>query len=304
MPRRIAVFDTNIYIGLGAARAAELARRQRAASVISGASVWTVAELASHLADPTDPRRGRCLGALRALWQHYALYDGSKHFLPFVPDTEDILCRELFGRDTPGRAEEIDAGGAFVRRVAMGDADELNELSPALAGLRDHIAHVEAEFVAAMRDIVQHLDPRASGWETFRSDPERRRAILARIDAGHGLRYFAEALVRRAAASIGTAIEGADLQHRVEFVMRHFGTPLRFFDAIIRKLVDGGVDMSKPQRANSIWDLQIAFYGVPGWAIDGAPLILVTDEGAIREAARRAGDASATMSLNEFTASL
>ena len=305
MPRRIAVFDTNIYLALGVTRTADLARRQRAASVISRANIWTVAELSSHLADAHDPHYSRCLGALRALWQHCSQYDGSKQYLPFVPDTEELLSTSLFGQDVSGREEEIEAVSAFVGRVAncQGTA-ELHEALSTLGGLRRHVARVEADFVDSMRHMVQYLDPDAQDWETFRNDPERRRAILARIDAGVGLRYFAEGLVTTAARLIGATLVGEAFEQRVELVLANCGTPIQFFDGIVRKLVGGGIDMSKPGRANSIWDLQIAFYGSPGWTMDGVPLVLVTEERAIRDAAARAGDSSAVMSLQEFTTSL
>jgi hypothetical protein len=305
MPRRIVVFDTNIYLALGIDRTVDLTRRQRAASVISGANIWAVAELSSHLGNADDPHFGRCLGALRSLWQHCKLYDGTGPYLPFVSDTEEQLCTMLFGRPVPGREAEIVAAGAFVRRVATSESTaELAALLPTLTGLRGHIARVEAEFVDSMSDMVRHLDPAAQGWETFRTDPERRRAILSRIDAGVGLRNVAEALVKTAGRLVGATLEGEAFERRVDFALATFGTPIHFFDAIVRKLVDGGIDMSKPGRANSIWDLQIAFYGLPGSTVDGAPLVLVTDEHAIHRAAAKAGDASSVMYLRDFTASL
>jgi hypothetical protein len=305
MPRQIAVFDTNIYLALGATRTAELARRQRAAGVISRANVWTVAELSSHLADAHDPHYSRCLGALRALWQHCSLYDGSTQYLPFVPDTEELLSTSLFGQRVAGREEEIEATSTFVGRVAnCQGTTELHEALSAVGDLRRHVARVEAEFVDSMRHMVQHLDPDAQGWETFRNDPERRQAILARIDAGVGSRYFAEGLVTTAARLVGATLVGEAFEQRVELVLANCGAPIQFFDAIVRKLVSGGIDRSKSERANSIWDLQIAFYGNPGWTMDGVPLVLVTEERAIRDAAVRAGDSSAVMSLQEFSTSL
>jgi hypothetical protein len=153
-------------------------------------------------------------------------------------------------------------------------------------------------------DVVRDLDPAATGWEKFRNGPDGRRKLLAQLDDGDALPRIAAGMVRRAASLVGVELEGQALRSRVAFLLKRFGTPICFYNAIIRKVVDGGADMSKPLRANSIWDLQIAFCGLPGSTSDGVPVILVSNEQSILDAAADAGDPSAVITLDEFVESL
>jgi hypothetical protein len=156
LPRLIALFDANPYrvLSTGLSRSDadaaidELRQRERGASIDSFASTWTAIELLVHLADPCDPAYAACRAALRSMWRHAAIYDGSQSLLRFAVDSEAQLASALFGVELADRQEATWVYNTLVRRTAESKShDDLADIRPALLHLAEHCAAVENSFI-------------------------------------------------------------------------------------------------------------------------------------------------------------
>jgi hypothetical protein len=309
VPRSITVFDSNIYRTLGVTRALALAPHERAHGVIAVATVYSVMELGAHLADPADTSYRACWSGMRALWQHCKEYDGAREVLRVVADADAQLARTLFDRPVAGRQEQAALYGALVGHLARSTTEEeIERVRPTLISLREHRDRVEAQFVSDMQRVVMALDPASNptqpGWRPLRDNPERRRELLSRIDAGDGLPIMAETFVRRTADTLDLVIDDSEVADRAKFLLQVLTPPLHFYNALVRTLVADGLDLSKPNRVNGIWDMHIAFYASPGGLSGGLPVHLVTDDKAILQAALRSGANSSVSSSTDYFTSL
>jgi hypothetical protein len=87
-------------------------------------------------------------------------------------------------------------------------------------------------------------------------------------------------------------------------VLTTFSVSIRFYQEMLKRIVETGCDISKKQRSNSIWDLQIAV-GVGQRLQSGLPeLVLVTGDAAITKAAKDAGLSEYVKSVDEYLATL
>lgn len=73
----VAVFDTNIYVGVGASRLAGIAEREASAHVLALASVWTCLESLGKCLSVDDRRAGQRFAALQKILRHAGYHDES-----------------------------------------------------------------------------------------------------------------------------------------------------------------------------------------------------------------------------------
>ena len=104
MPRRIVIFDTNIYYELSEATAIELRSRERRADAVGCASVLVTLELLSHLDDPLDVKFEVCLKALRALRAHVSVWSYGEQ-IPFFGTARDAWRAAASTLVFPGRGQ-------------------------------------------------------------------------------------------------------------------------------------------------------------------------------------------------------
>jgi hypothetical protein len=302
MPRLALVLDTNIYRTLSTPEMAMLSAALRANSVIICASFWTVMELGAHLADPADPDLRRCHVALKALWDHATQYDGSRQSLRIVADSDSQLALTLFNRSLPGRQAEADKYTYLVETLANSATGDIpTSVQPMLAELRRHRDEIERMFANDMEAVIRGIDPRSTGWQPFPNDPARRKQELDSARAGSTLPFVAAAMLMRASLALGTTLsDEQEMKNMIKYLLDVFPTPAHFYNALLIKSVESGIDYSKGKHANSIWDYQLCFYALAGASTHGIPLALVSNERAVKAAATSAGAADCMMNLQEL----
>lgn len=287
VPRLIAVLDSNIYRGRGVEAFEALKSDEDRCGVLPMANFWSVMELASHLLDPAnDPARGVCMRAVQRVWKHCHW----NNELPFAGDSESQMALTLFGVSLAGRRESASLVSGVVKEISEKGLEGLvNDVLETVKKLRAHRDQVERQFASDMEAVVRVLDPNASAWQPWPNEPEKRKAFIKAVQDGKGLPFLAETLVLKAADDAGWKPSRQEVEGRARFVLENFPTPLVFYDLQVTKLVQSGADFSKSKHANSIWDMQLCYYALPDATILGFPVLLVSDEGQIHEAARRAG---------------
>jgi len=239
MPRLYSVFDSNVYRRLGNEAFAELRSLERLHSVIGMASYWVAAELLSHLVDE-DGDLASAVNSLGRLQQHCSQFDGSKHEIRFIADGDAHLCRMLFGRVQVG---DLAARAGELIGIIATDVTAVRTYGNTLEEIRDHVASEEERFVEGMWNrFVLSVLPDATGWEAIRKNRILREQITTALDGIDGERLLARAFVRRAARLLDLDLDESVLDSKVDTVITVFPLPLRFYDQIVRRIVQDGLD--------------------------------------------------------------
>lgn len=301
MPRLAVVFDTNAYRAIGAESFERLRVDEQQHAVVPMASYVAAMELLSHLADPFDPSFMACLHATRRLGQHCSRWDGSKFNIEFMQLADAQIVSQLFGRRIAG--EEIRLGGLSTIIGAIVDdprPETALQYRDGLIQLRDGIEREEAKFAEKLwKKVVLSLAPDATDWQSVVRSPMRV-PMLAAIDEGRGVELIAATIVDRAADKCGLRLDDADRADAVKNALLRFPTSIHHHNLLIRTLIDRGPDMSRADRANSLWDHEITYSTAPGATVKGLPLVLVTADPLILRAAELASTRNQVWSLNEY----
>ena len=290
-----AVFDSNAYRNLGKGQSIEEARKRGRRIAEREAEVdrrslchpWVAAELLAHLADPDDPALPHCHRAVAVL-AHHCGGDGSIRFLP-PPEVQ--LGRSYYGREDTRARPWMEQLGAFCALVAQTDdpADFNDDMRRDFATIADGVERTETQFVQDMFDrIVKAGDPTATSWQKV-EDKETRRAVLKLIDSDDTLLMLAVGEIQRAQIGVGAEDTPEEIVKKAKDLAARFPVPMRFYREVVRRIVMGGSDMTKKNRANMIWDKEIAFYLGETPVTGIGPVRLVTNDGMIVDIAEEAG---------------
>ncbi|MGB3541554.1 hypothetical protein, partial [Rubrivirga sp.] len=301
-----AVFDSNAYRNLGKGQSIEQARErghriaEREAEVgrRSMCHPWVAAELLAHLADPDDPALPHCHLAVTVL----ALHCGGDEGVRFLPPPEVQLGRSYYGREDTRARPWMEQLGAFCTLVARTDdpADFDEDVRQDLRNIADGVEKTEAQFVQDMFDrIVRAGDPTATTWKKV-EDKETRRAVLKLLDSDDALLMFAASEIRRVQLGVGAQDTPEGIADKAKDLASRFPVPLRFYREVVRRIVMGGSDMTKKNRANMIWDKEIAFYLGETPVTGTGPVRLVTNDEMIVDIATEAGTAERVDRIDEY----
>jgi hypothetical protein len=229
------------------------------------------------------------------LWSHCKRYDGSREVLEFLADAGAqapyLLFKEKPSRPDQDRSLYAQTIGEVTHQPEASWSEQTRASLTAIAG---HVQKVEEQFIAGMWNIVLVLNPAAKQWSDVKSSAGLRAALLASIDRGESLAHTAEAIAQRAADEIGRSITVTELRESTEKVQRDLPLPVHLYSRLLRRLVEGGPDMTKTHNVNSIWDFHICFSVGLGASLRGAGPWLITADTEVLQAAEAA---SATWSV-------
>ncbi|WP_263785309.1 hypothetical protein [Salinibacter grassmerensis] len=307
------VFDSNVYRNLfreldfEEARdlGTKLSKKQSEQGDTSYAQLYVVCELLSHLADTSDPAFGDCRHAILGLWNH--CLQESKEMMRFIPDPELQFAKEFYG-------EIDDQYGALYNNVMYlckevnerGESDELTDIRGNLSEVSRAIEMSEANFVDdVLRQVVNHTDPNASNWQIFEDDEEAKSEILSFLNSEDSdvIIGISNALRFRDAAGVGE--ESPDeIRAKGKYLAENYKVPMKMYKEILKRIVETGCDLTKKNRANWLWDMQISFFLGPNNHVQGEHLVLVTDDGDILDAADEAGASNYVMELSHYRSSV
>lgn len=305
------VFDTNAYrdVCVGVAGPSghwtqtTLRQREEVKGITAYANPFVVMELASHLHDATDPDYAECRQALGALFHHCQV--GTEPSFRLVAPSEGLIAQFLYGKAIPyhdDTTEKIAKLTYFVASAAPGPLDL--RIAAACKELADYIDGREAAFVSDMQGFVQKLNPAAVDWHPLKSDKAGRQKYLAEVRSPLMRWHIALGLAMKARAMIGKPVQDPGLKEDADKVLEAGGASIALYQAILERIVSTGCDVSKRARANWLWDMQIAFAIGQDFGTPPAPLLLVTSDGAVLDAAKTASVQVHVKSLTDYLAAL
>ncbi len=267
--------------------------------MIGFANYGTVVELLSHLAAPdSSDGRASAAGAAR-LVAHCTEYDGAVHVVRFIASPLGQVTRYLFGH-TPVQEEDADGFGAVLGRWVHDPAfrDSAIEL---VQEIRAETAAKRAAYVEMLWEtVVKTVSPHAEQWSDVAKRSDLRDQLLAGVRAGEGAAIIANGMVREAALVAGRELSETEERRLTDSVLVNFRTMIEYRSLIVEKLISGGPNMTKRSRANGVFD-QVVCGATGGLArIRNCPVLVVSNDGDILEAARRADMTLEIVSPEEY----
>jgi hypothetical protein len=291
MSRLVVLFDANAYISLPQKEVAGLVVRERSNGVVAWASYFVVEELLARCAADDERRAGGGVAALRRLSEHCQMYDGSHERINFLADPRQQAAQILYGKGRFHDQRTIDTYGTVVKTIATKPrADWPQATRDAIQSVRAEIEQGETTFAKAMfDDVVARLVPEAKDWADIRRDPARADALAEQLLSGEALDLCATLFAEELAAMIDLDASPEQLERASVTLKEGFQIPLRLYNALMYAVVKNGQDVSRPEVANTIWDMQLAMSIPTSSRIFGKPVWIVTDDGAFHKAAKTAG---------------
>jgi hypothetical protein len=305
---RSVVFDTNGYrtlseriIASGAWTIENLKTAECEQESKAFANPYVLMELASHLGDESDPHFLGCQSALIALYKHCQEPDGQVRLLA---DSESLIARMLYGRVPAGHDETAEILAQLAREMAIANGKPGPAFVQVCERIAERVESVEADFVADMRAVIELLNPECSGWDPFSNDMGKRKKALEVVKSEAMCLSIAGMFVLKTRSLLGVLQDDSNFDAMARFVLKTFPVSIRFYQEMLKRIVGTGCDISKKQRSNSIWDLQIAV-GIGQRPQSGLPeLVLVTGDAAITKAAKDACLSEYVKSVDEYLATL
>src|SRR5262245_35983626 len=296
LPHFVAIGDSNFYRASADTELEEICRLEELARVRPLASLLACSELLSHLTDPAANTYPAYRASVRRLYRHCHRPESGNPFQT-TGDPIAVLAYSLFDRRDPAHQRLA----AQLRRVTQRAAeaapnDHLYDAVLQLQSIKRHRDETEHRFVAMLEDAKQEFakETRSSA----DAGPER---PTARQFLAWSTTIGARALVVRAAERCGVKPSEAQVGRLAEGLMPDASAALAIFQQCLRKVL---LDGAQPQGlANSVWDMFFALLSACHVSVGKIPMLLITDDGAIREAAATAPH-SRVLSSREYRARL
>jgi len=283
--KKVVIFDTNAYRGLGRAKAQVLKQRENECGVLALANPVVMLELASHLADKKDRHYKSCMSALAALAMHTKKPNSTG--LCYCPEPRSDVCHQLFGKIPRGDEQRVKDMGALAVHVNEHYPDIANpQMLKNFRTCADQVKQLETQWTEQMKRL--HAPSKAV-------DVQRWEDALANF------------IVAMCASAVCHLLTVADINHHTSVIRTAYAAPLRMMSLLLQKLTTvppASFDNPAKKWGNYLWDFLICFAVGGDHAIKNADVYLVTGDQDIVKASVAAGCGDRVLSLQEHLTSV
>ena len=202
-------------------------------------------------------------------------------------DPEATMCLALFGRLPDGARENLDRLTWLLRRIDETRTPNLGDDERALISLiTTHVQQTEAGFVSDTFDtLVRPFDKDVQSWTDLERHPELSPLVLKYLDSPAALDNFARMQVAKAAAALGIQPSSSQMEERTQWLAPYLRTPVRLYNEVVKRVIVDGARLTTHNRANWFWDTHILFGIGPDQTAGGRPVLLVTSDSDMVDAA-------------------
>jgi hypothetical protein len=252
--------------------------------VVALSAYWPALELLSGFNSGDAATAEQCERAIQRLVDHAAYpYKGGLR-IRVMQDGEAQLAGGLFQEALQQRL--LNHAGVAELVLALGrngGGDLEGEQRGALERASQYVEFREKRFAAMMDQLADTVTEAAQ--QAGCSEQEARTGLLEFIDSEEMLVFVARTRVLSLARTLELEPGSFNTEDLGRKVLQAFPVGIRFMQQITRQSIVGGVNWQRSDRANSVWDRDIAFHASRAATIEGAPVLLVTNDRAIRDAA-------------------
>ena len=204
-----------------------------------------------------------------------------------------MLARGLFQHHPEDRLLEHGFVAGLIREAVVSEPAAFATAKAAeLAAVADRVRVEEVRFGRALADLRTSVATDAA------------HGVREALDSPDGLELIAKTRVRTLAAELGLKVSDEHVEWATGQVLTTFPIPVHFLRGLLIDLLACDPIPGEDWNRNSVWDLKIGFHASPGAAVGGVPILLVTEDGRLRRAARDAGQPSRVAGLAEYNALL
>ena len=271
----------------------------KARGIVSFANPYVFMELMAHLADQSDPDNIECRLAVSAL---YNLCSINSRQVRILSDSEALILCALYHKtlsETEQTTQKICTLALHVVENTPGVLDPKTEVY--FREIKEHLNKVEQQFIADVwQFVVKELNPLSKGWEPLKNDKITRDAVIKLLRSELMPQTIAIGFVRKAMSQAQVVETFFEMNDKAKFVRENFPASIQLYKEILKRIVETGCNLGKKERANWIWDIQIALGVGKDIETINKPLHLVTTDGDIVSAAEDADCREYVHSLSEF----
>jgi hypothetical protein len=309
-PQFAIVFDTNAYREFTFGKRTEgilpavsnLLKKESASGAQAFANPFVMLELAAHLSDPNDPAYDNWKSSIVALSSHCSrqLDNGSQ--IAVLADSESQLCKVFHNAVPPAHANTTEKLCKIFKYIATDFSEAaVDKIRNDFKEISEVVTTTETRFVSDMMQYtIQGFDPSAIDWSSLKANQSLRKKLLGFLGSAHSLELLARIHIIKTYTLLNKPINGDQINDMAKFFLERFQTPLQLYNEIVRRIVMSGCDLTKKNRSNWIWDIQIAFNIGHLHNVNGHNVRLVTSDGDILKAAKEANCGSIIYSLSDY----
>jgi hypothetical protein len=298
VPRLYSVLDTNIYRSLSGDAFASLLSLERNHSVRAIASPWVTLELLAHMATPDSPDFWPARQALTRLFEHCRTYNGSKYLVEFLANVESQIAHVILRRGVPSNPI-YDHIGAYAE-IAIKDEGEMTPYLTGFHVIAQEVSRIKEEFIANYWEhVIVPAFPLATAWTQLPRSKSHLAEALTTLRSVETVRAGAEAEVARA-ERVSPSGPPFDRERVVTAVAARCELALRLRTELLGQVFQRGIDLTKRNNANTIFDIHIATSAMMFATFSRIPMWVVTDDEMIHTAAHHAGVPELIVRLDEY----
>lgn len=255
-------------------------------NIDSQVHIFVIYELLSHLSSDTDPNFKNCKNAILAI--NYHCRDPKDKKFKYINDIDSELIEYFFKQKRNETEEDYDICSRICDYILTNQDDVyLKSIRHYLNIFNSKVSEIENNFIDYYRKIIYKIDPSVNDWHLNKYDENMRRKNLRFLNSDEFIEILAKEEVLRLASYVDVKITKGQTAEFAKFIIDNFLFPLIIRVEIIRRITESGYDLSKENRSNWVWDIQLASCVYTNKNQDIIPYIFVTSDQGILKIAKK-----------------
>ena len=172
----------------------------------------------------------------------------------------------------------------------------LKNIRDDLKGISRGMLDVEKEFIESYREFIEFLDPNTKDWQIYKNHKDFKKRNLGFLDSDEAIIQIAELEMERIAKLAGANASELEIKKNAQILIYNFRVHLILHKEILKRFIISGCDLSKKNRSNWFWDMQLV--ACVHTNSDREALVLVTSDKDILKAAEKSGNRDKVIRLS------
>lgn len=297
------IFDTNVYRTITGLESAQriflsLINQEKMHDINGYANPYVIMELSAHLANRSDASFMICYESIKLL-AHHCL---GNHKIRIAADSESFLCDFVCGRSLKSAEDNSMKLGALCSHIYRSSDVQLSEFDDLLTEIALKVDNIETRFVQDMFTyVVGYYSGSSNDWNALKKNQALRSEILSFLKSEQAINQIARAFVIKGMHLCDENASQAYITKKTEELIITCLSPIRLYIEILSRIAMSGCDLTKRNRPNWIWDMNIAFAIGNNLTIDdNREIYLVTNDNDILQAGKDSGMQGYILSIEEY----
>jgi hypothetical protein len=152
--------------------------------------------------------------------------------------------------------------------------------------------------------VIKPFNPTLNSWDDVVKRPDLVQPAFAYLRSNASRWDFARWQISAIAERLDLDLAPDQLDERTRDYAQLFAVGITLFNQILAKILIQGCNLTKRNKANWFWDLQLALSIGADHEISGKSMLLVTSDNDVLQAAKEAGHGDFVINLRAYRARL